>query len=44
MSIGLKRIKYTPDAADKLLGLKEAVIAKYGGKKTKEIVGEIYYN
>lgn len=29
----MKRIKYTPDAADKLRGIKGAITAKYGSKK-----------
>lgn len=37
----MKRIKYTPDAADKLRGIKGAITAKYGSKKAKEIVGGI---
>ena len=37
----MKKIKYTPDAADKLRGIKGAITAKYGIKKAKEIVGEI---
>ena len=37
----MKKIKYTPDAADKLRGIKEAITEKYGSKKAKEIVGEI---
>ena len=37
----MKKIKYTPDAADKLRGIKDAITVKYGSKKAKEIVGEI---
>jgi len=37
----LKRIKYTPDAADKLRDMKSAITTQYGSKKAKEIVGEI---
>ena len=37
----MKRIKYTPDAAEKLRDIKSAITAKYGSKKAKEIVGEI---
>ena len=36
----MKRIKYTPDAADKLRGIKEAITERYGSKKANEIVGE----
>lgn len=37
----MKKIKYTPDAADKLRDMKRAITAQYGSKKAKEIVGEI---
>ena len=37
----MKRVKYTPDAADKLRAIKSAITAQYGSKKAKEIVGEI---
>lgn len=37
----MKKIKYTPDAADKLRAIKLAVSEKYGSKKAKEIVGQI---
>ena len=39
--IGLKKIKYTPDAADKLRDMKSTITTQYGSKKAKEIVGEI---
>lgn len=37
----MKKIKYTPDAADKLRGIKSAISAEYGSKKAKLIVGQI---
>ena len=37
----MKRVKYTPDAADKLRAIKSAITTQYGSKKAKEIVGEI---
>ena len=37
----MKKIKYTPDAADKLRDMKSMITAQYGSKKAKEIVGEI---
>lgn len=37
----MKKIKYTPDAADKLRGINSAIVAKYGSKKAKEVVGKI---
>ena len=37
----MKRIKYTPDAADKLRDIKSAITTQYGSKKAKEIVGQI---
>lgn len=39
--IGLKKIKYTPDAADKLRDMKSTITTQYGSKKAKKIVGEI---
>lgn len=35
----MKKIKYTPDAADKLRGINSAIAEKYGSKKAKEIIG-----
>ena len=37
----MKKIKYTPDAADKLRNIKSTITTQYGSKKAKEIVGEI---
>lgn len=37
----MKKIKYTPDAADKLRDINKAILLKYGSKKAKEIVGSI---
>ena len=37
----MKKIKYTPDAADKLRAIKCNISAKYGSKKANEIVSEI---
>ena len=37
----MKKIKYTPDAADKLRDMKSTITTQYGSKKAKEIVGEI---
>lgn len=34
----MKKIKYTPDAADKLRELKNVITQKYGTNKAKEIV------
>ena len=37
----MKKIKYTPDAADKLRDMKSTIAAQFGSKKAKEIVGKI---
>lgn len=37
----MKKIKYTPDAADKLRVMNRAILLQYGSKKAKEIVGSI---
>lgn len=37
----MKKIKYTPDAADKLRDMKSTITTQYGSKKAKKIVGEI---
>lgn len=37
----MKKIKYTPDAADKLRAINSAVLSQYGNKKAKEVVGKI---
>ena len=37
----MKKIRYTPDAADKLRGIKSAITAQYGSEKAKQIVGKI---
>lgn len=37
----MKKIKYTPDAADKLRAINRAILLQYGSKKAKEIVGNI---
>ena len=37
----MKKIKYTPDAAEKLRDIKRAITAQYGGEKAKQIVGKI---
>lgn len=37
----MKKIKYTPDAADKLRELKNAITQQYGANKAKEIVKRI---
>lgn len=37
----MKRIKYTPDAADKLRMINRAILLQYGSKKAKEMVGRI---
>lgn len=37
----MKKIKYTPDAADKLRAINSTVSSQYGSKKAKEVVGKI---
>ena len=37
----MKKIKYTPDAADKLQALKKAISQEYGTDKAKKIVKTI---
>ena len=37
----MKKIKYTPDVADKLRALKKAISQEYGSDKAKEIVKNI---
>lgn len=37
----MKKIKYTPDAADKLRALKLAISGEYGGDKAKKIIKSI---
>ena len=37
----MKKIKYTPDAADKLRALKMAISQEYGSDRTKKIVKSI---
>ena len=37
----MKKIKYTPDAADKLRALKLAINREYGGDKAKKIIKSI---
>ena len=34
----MKKIKYTPDAADKLRELKKSITQQYGSDKAKEII------
>ena len=36
----IEKIKYTPDAADKLHDIKSAITAQYGSKKAKGIPQE----
>ena len=37
----MKKIKYTPDAADKLRAINRAILLQYDSEKAKEIVGRI---
>lgn len=37
----MKKIKYTPDAANKLRAINRAISLQYGSNKAKEIVGSI---
>ena len=37
----MKKIKYTPDAADKLRELKKSITQQYGSNKAKEIIKTI---
>ena len=37
----MKRIEYSPDAADKLRTINRAVLIEYGSSKAKEIIGKI---
>ena len=37
----MKKIKYTPDAADKLRALKSAISGEYGEDKAKKIIKSI---
>ncbi len=37
----MKKIKYTPDAADKLRNLREMIAQQYGADKAKEIIRTI---
>ena len=37
----MKKIKYTPDAADKLRALKSVISQEYGGDKVKKIIKSI---
>ena len=37
----MKKIKYTPDAADKLRMIKKEVTIQYGGKKASEVLRRI---
>ena len=37
----MKKIKYSPDAADKLKALKNAITQQYGSEKAKEIIKTI---
>ena len=37
----MKKLIYTPDAADKLRAIKATIASQYGSKKAKEIVKEI---
>ena len=37
----MKKIKYSPDAADKLKALKKAITLQYGSEKAKEITKSI---
>ena len=37
----MKKIKYTPDAADKLRALKSAIFREYGEDKAKKIIKSI---
>ena len=37
----MKKIKYTPDAAEKLRALKLAISSEYGGDKAKKIIKSI---
>ncbi len=39
----MKRIKYTPDAADKLRNLKQMILQEYGKDVAKRIVKNIMY-
>ena len=37
----MKKIKYTPDAADKLCELEAAIAGEYGGDKAGEIIKRV---
>lgn len=37
----MKRIKYTPDAADKLRAINRGILLQYGSQKAKAIMGSI---
>jgi len=37
----LKKIRYTPDAADKLRNISRKLMLQYGSSKAKEIIGRI---
>lgn len=37
----MKKIKYTPDAADKLRAINKSILIQYGSSKAKEVVGSI---
>ncbi|MBR6700335.1 MAG: type II toxin-antitoxin system RelE/ParE family toxin [Firmicutes bacterium] len=37
----MKKIVYSPDAADKLRAINRAILIQYGSQKSKQIVGKI---
>lgn len=37
----MKKIKYTPDASDRLREINRSILSQYGSKKAKEILGTI---
>ena len=39
----MKKIQYTPDAADKLRAVKRKILLEYGSEKAKNVVGKITY-
>lgn len=39
----MKKIQYTPDAADKLRAIKRKISSEYGSEKAKNVVGKLTY-
>ena len=37
----MKKIKYTPDAAEKLRDINRSILSEYGSKKAKTVIGNI---